>query len=126
MWDKTFEKCCDEYCEEHVSKLVQHRIGLIRSDLYNGPLYFDDDGEPCEWCDKGAHQFDFSGACDFVRDHVYTNLPDTLAYLAWWPGLAPYNEDSEADLDDYDVSIVSPETLVEVWVGSEVWNHIAG
>lgn len=38
----------------------------INSDLYNGPLYLDSEGNEVSWLDDGARQFDFQRACKIV------------------------------------------------------------
>lgn len=69
----------EEWAKAKVNEQTMHLIHLANSDLYYGPLYFDSQGEQCLWCDKSAKQFDFSAACQTIRDAL-DDLPSTVYY----------------------------------------------
>lgn len=47
---------------------IHNLIAQAKSDLWDGPLYLDADGEQCSSFDHGAHRFDFCQACGDIAD----------------------------------------------------------
>lgn len=60
----------DDYAAEIARRLaasVREDIANATHDLVDGPLYLDEDDEPCSCFDDGARRFNFSAAVDRIR-----------------------------------------------------------
>ena len=76
--------CATSHIESEMSADIKRDINLCNSDLYNGPLYFDAEGEECSCFDEGAKQFDFCGALRRVRDWA-NDISDIQVEVAYNP-----------------------------------------
>lgn len=57
---------------------IRRQINLLNSDLYDGPLYFDKDGEPCCHMDPGAEQWNFSAVAHEVMNYLRDEVPSEV------------------------------------------------
>lgn len=73
---KTIERIVEEHTELPVD--IRKQISLLNSDLYFGPLYFDEEGEQCAHMDQGATQFNFSQAGREVMDYLREEVPSEV------------------------------------------------
>src|SRR5690348_1554932 len=64
-----------EYCN-NISPSVKRLIRLCNGDLYNGPLYYDKDGNSVLWCDEGAKPFNFVRACNIISNYLDKKLEE--------------------------------------------------
>ena len=57
------EKILQDWANVQFETLVKEDATACLNDLFNGPLYLDPEGEPCDCFDEGAKRFNFSSAC---------------------------------------------------------------
>jgi hypothetical protein len=84
-------------------------------DLYAGPLYLNDEGEQCSCFDEGATPFDFSGACDKVRDWLDSHCEDLQEESSF---------DDETGESTYERIDGSARDITRELVGRELFPHV--
>lgn len=72
-----------EYLRESMPPEIKTAISRLNADLYNGPLYFDADGESCSCFDEGAKAFNFSEAGKIVRKWADDTINDIKIEVAY-------------------------------------------
>ncbi len=71
------------FCEEQIPQFVKRAIRLLNSDLYNGPLYFDREGEVCSCFEPGTRAFNFPAAAKMVMDYLEDSIEDLSVCVAF-------------------------------------------
>lgn len=69
MWDRMLQ----EWANVQFETLVKDDATACLNDLFNGPLYLDPEGNPCDPFDEGVTRFNFSTACERIcaaLDHI--------------------------------------------------------
>lgn len=112
---------------------IRHKISLLTSDLYSGPLYFDKDGDKCSCFDFDLEprQFDFSGAAREVMDYLRDQVPsevyidmETEEILTQEPE-AWEDEETGEWIEPFWESIYHVEDVYKTLLGRELYNTIS-
>jgi hypothetical protein len=90
---------------------IKRAISLAQDDLYSGPVFVDENGETCEWCDKGSVPFDFKAACREIRDWLDENILDIKIETSY---------DEEADKSEYESIDGTGKAICEKLLGREL------
>jgi hypothetical protein len=90
-------------------------IRLANSDLYNGPVYLDSDGDAASCFDEGATQFDFCGACDRIREWLDSHCDDLQEESSF---------DDETGESTYERIDGSARDITRELVGRELFPHV--
>lgn len=108
-----------EWRREDMPKDIRELIDNANSDLYSGPLYLDSDGEPCSLWDDGATPFNFTEACDKIRN--YLSDIDDLTVIDL---VEPESED-DAEWIEIEIKIEdSAEEIRKALVGRELYSYV--
>lgn len=128
---QTIERIVEEHTELPTS--IRKKISLLNSDLYFGPLYFDEDGEQCACFDFEAKPkpFNFSAAAREVMDYLREEVPsevyidmDSEELLESEPeGFE--DEDTGEWIEPYWEEIYQVEDVYSTLLGRELYNTIA-
>lgn len=125
----------DQIIEENtdIDVDIRHKISLLNSDLYSGPLYFDKDGDECSCFDFDLKpkQFDFTGAArevmDYLRDvvpsEVYIDM-ETEEILTREPE-GWEDEETGEWIEPFWESIYHVEDVYKTLLGRELYNTIS-
>ena len=112
---------------------IRHKISLLNSDLYSGPLYFDKDGDECSMFDFDAKPipFDFSRVAgevmDYLRDHIPSTVfidMDTEELFETEPE-GWTDEDTGEWIEPFFESIFLVEDVYSTLLGRELYNTIS-
>jgi len=116
-----------------VSVDIRHKISLLNSDLYSGPLYFDKDGDECSCFDFDVEprQFDFVGAAREVMDYLRDQVPneayvdmDTEELLEREPE-GWEDEETGEWIEPFWETIYHVEDVYKTLLGRELYNTIS-
>jgi hypothetical protein len=106
-----------EFFNEIMPADMKSLVSTTMSDLYSGPLYFDEDGDEVSCFDEGAIPFNFSKAVREISDWCDENL--VPLYVEEWAGILQTSkpepfltvddcQDDEEDEDDYQQEYEEP------------------
>lgn len=73
--EQEIEQMAVHYEEKMTPELRLLRRRII-NDLYNGPVYLNNENEECCLFDENAKQFDFKSACNEIKDWLDENVND--------------------------------------------------
>jgi hypothetical protein len=123
MATRAYDEAMDAYVASlAIPAVTLELIGKARHDLYNGPSYYDADGEECSCFDDGAIAFDFVDAC--------SRIDDALAEVSGiWIDLdaADYSTTEPEPWEDEDGELYEPDySCWQEVSASEVIRHIVG
>lgn len=127
--NKIVESAVSDYIKSlQIPDEIRRLISQAKWDLYHGPLYLDADGDECSPFDENARQFDFSGACDKIRDCL-NDLVVTI-YTDDWSGCWSITM-PECELDDEGYVIdqgpfycIPVEQIIIEIIGKELAQHV--
>jgi hypothetical protein len=80
----TYDNDIREFYADKMPAHIKELIALLKRDLQWGPLYLDEDGEPCSPFDEGATLFSFDQGCAELREWA-DEAVDPL-YMEPWCG----------------------------------------
>ena len=103
-----------KHFESTLPESVKADIANANSDLYYGPIYHNADGERCTFCDVGAKAFDFSAACDRIRNAL-EDVSDLRIEVAY---------DDETEESIYESLQDSAEEIRKLIVGKELYSYV--
>lgn len=122
------ETIMNEGVEKYIASLeldpiIKKQIALLTSDLYSGPIYFDEFGETCSFGDEGATQMNFPAMAANVMDI----LDDVEGiWIETWSGCADYTT-KEPDWDEdscQDWIQLDAGDVLKMYLGSELYSTI--
>lgn len=121
-----------EQISEHfiVPENVQKLASMANSDLWSGPTYLDEDGEPVSMFDPDyVRAFDFPGACQTITEWCDANI--NPVYMETWSGylvneLPEYEEDEDGCIinDPQDYREYADSDVKEALFGRELAKHL--
>ena len=121
----------DKVIEEHfeLPADIANKINLLNSDLYNGPMYFNPEGEQCCHMDEGATPFLFSKTADEVMDYLREEVPSTVyvdmdCEQVFDNEPEGYEEDGEW-IEPYWENVYQVDNVYGVLLGTELGRTIA-
>jgi hypothetical protein len=101
-----------EWQRENMPKEIRKLISRANNDLYSGPSYYDADGDECSMWDDGAKAFNFSEACDKIREYL-NEIDDVTEWI--------YDEDEITDELKVDGTA---DQIRRALVGRELFNYV--
>lgn len=63
-------KSTAEHFKREMPQEIKTLLTLAKSDLHNGPVYLDSDGDECSCFDDGAKRFEFAAACCAISGYL--------------------------------------------------------
>lgn len=126
----------DKVIEEHfeLPAEIAKKINLLNSDLYFGPLYFDEDEDQCCHMDEGATPFNFSRTGDEVMDYLREQVPSTVyvdmnceeVFEKEPEGYFEDEDDESSDwIEPFWEAIYQVDDVYSALLGRELYNTIA-
>ena len=118
------ETAISEYAAEILNKLpeeTKRQINLSRQDLCSGPVYLDEEGEPCSGFDEGAKPFQFSAAIEQIEEALEAAGVESVFYEDWSGCIVTSIPDDEPPSDYREIP---EEMIVEAIVGRQLAEYL--
>jgi hypothetical protein len=105
-----------EWHKENMPKDIRELISKARYDLYYGPSYYDTDDDECSMWDDGAKAFNFSEACDKIRDYL-NEIDDVTEWV--------YGEDDDGGEIEDEIRVDGTADQIKLaLVGRELYSYV--
>lgn len=115
------------YQREIMPKEIADIIQQCNADLFNGPSYYDSEGNESSCFDEDSSPFDFTKACDTVRDYINDIADITFTKCVWVH--SEYSDDPDVNAEPEEIEYQeridgSGEDICIELCGKELYNTL--